>query len=189
MNREAWLIKASEKLGVLLEEVGQTAPEVRVSVGFPKGRGGKKFKAIGQCWSGACAGDGLAQVFIHPELADAVRVLDVLLHEIIHATVGTECGHKGAFKQVALAVGLTGKMTATEAGEDLKPRLEAIAQELGEYPHSALNSEAGGGKKQGTRLIKCECDECGYVVRTTAKWLEALGPVFCPCNNEKMIIG
>jgi hypothetical protein len=40
-----------------------------------------------------------------------------------------------------------------------------------------------GPKKQGTRMIKVQCSsecECGgYVVRTTAKWIEVGMPV-CP---------
>lgn len=40
-------------------------------------------------------------------------------------------------------------------------------------------------KKKGTYLIKCECPDCGYVVRTTAKWLE-LGDPICPVDNVGM---
>ena len=112
-------------------------------------------------------------------------MLDLLLHELIHATVGTHEGHKGAFKRLAVACGLSGKMTATIAGEALTPRLADIVASLGEYPHSALNP-ASGAKKAGTRLIKCECLECGYIVRTTSKWLDDMGAPICPCNLERM---
>ncbi len=37
----------------------------------------------------------------------------VLLHEMIHAAVGIDAGHKGPFKRAAIAVGLAGPMTAT----------------------------------------------------------------------------
>ena len=117
MNREEWLINATSALGVMIAEQGHTLPEVRVSVGFPK-TGGKGNNVIGQCWSGACSEDARPQIFIHPTLTESTRVLDVLLHELVHATVGTECGHKGAFKQLATGLGLEGKMTATIAGDD-----------------------------------------------------------------------
>jgi hypothetical protein len=28
-----------------------------------------------------------------------------------------------------------------------------------------------GTKKQTTRMVKCQCDKCGYVVRTSRRWL------------------
>ena len=40
--------------------------------------------------------------------------------------------------------------------------------------------------KQSTRLIKCECAECGYTMRTTTKWIETLGAPLCPCNEQQM---
>jgi hypothetical protein len=40
-------------------------------------------------------------------------------------------------------------------------------------------------KKQSTRMVKCECPDCGYIVRTTRKWLEEGAPI-CPCNKREM---
>lgn len=54
------------------------------------------------------------------------------------------------------------------------------------YPHAELNAGKSGEKKQGTRLIKCECSACGYVCRTTSKWLEEIGAPLCPCSGERM---
>lgn len=34
-------------------------------------------------------------------------------------------------------------------------------------------------RKQGTRMLKAACEDCGYTVRVTAKWLE-IGPPHCP---------
>jgi hypothetical protein len=165
----------------LFKRVGETVPAVRVSVGIPKGRG----TAIGQCWNGAASSDGLAQVFISPKLDDAARVLDVLAHELIHAVV-PDAGHGAPFKRIALAIGLTGKMTATVAGPTLKAELERLAAELGPYPHARLDFDRGGPKKQGTRLGKVQCGWCGYTCRVTRKWLEEQGAPLCPCSNEAM---
>jgi hypothetical protein len=41
-------------------------------------------------------------------------------------------------------------------------------------------------KKQGTRLIKCECPECGYIARVTAKWLDEAGAPICPTDQISM---
>ena len=37
-----------------------------------------------------------------------------------------------------------------------------------------------------TRMLKCECSACGYVARTTRRWLIEYGPPLCPCNGEPM---
>lgn len=187
MNREEWLQNATQALRVgFFAPLGSNIPEVRVSVGFPKSGG--KGNVIGQCWSGLASADSRPQIFIHPSLVDSVRVLDVLAHELVHATVGTECGHKGAFKALATSLGLEGKMTATVAGAELAGRLNALVSELGEYPHAMLDPKTGG-KKQTTRLVKCSCESCGYVVRTSRKWLEESGAPWCPCQIELLMNG
>lgn len=40
-------------------------------------------------------------------------------------------------------------------------------------------------KKQTTRMLKCECPQCGYTVRTTRKWLDVAVPV-CPVHGHEM---
>lgn len=186
-NREAWLIAATAEISDIIGKHGVTVPTVRVSVGFPKGGRGNNGKAIGQCWPASAAADSAPQIFIHPSQSDSVRVLDILTHELIHAADGNKSGHKGEFARVAKAVGLTGKMTATVAGESLTVTLREIVGRLGEYPHAALTA-ASAGKKQTTRMLKCECDECGYTVRTTGKWLDLMGAPICPCNDRSMTI-
>ena len=74
-------------------------------------------------------------------------------------------------------------MTATVAGPELRAQLEAISKTLGAYPHGKLTKS--GRKKQTTRMLKCECTECGFVCRTTKKWLLDLGAPFCPgCEQQ-----
>lgn len=58
------------------------------------------------------------------------------------------------------------------------------------FPGAVMNVLAGGGAKKekgpGSRLVKCSCPDCGYVVRTTAKWI-AVGLPTCPCGEELAI--
>ena len=184
-TREEWL---TEGIALLNSEVfaavGETVPAVRVSVGWPGGRGSKN-SVIGQCWASRAAGDNVAQIFISPVLEDGVRVLDVLVHELIHAIDDCQSGHRGRFAKIARAVGLEGKLTATAAGEALSVKLSGILAKLGDFPHAALvNATANSGpKKQGTRMLKVECPADGYIVRTTQKWLD-LGVPTCPCGTE-----
>ncbi|WGH20336.1 SprT-like protease [Arthrobacter phage MaGuCo] len=189
-TREEWLVAAVSALTPLFETVGQTVPAVRVSVGWPGGNG-RKNAVIGQCWATGASADQVAQLFVSPVLDDAVRVLDVLTHELVHAVDDCKSGHKGAFAKIAKSLGLTGKMTATVAGDELKATLESIAATLGAYPHAALvNPGAGaeGPKKQTTRQLKVECAEgSGYKVRMTRQWLDDFGAPICPCHDERMV--
>jgi hypothetical protein len=80
-----------------------------------------------------------------------------------------------------LALGLTGKMTATVAGETLTKQLKTIIKKLGKYPHSAI--DFSNRKKQSTRMVKVTCAdvECGMIFRTSAKWIETSGGALaCP---------
>lgn len=192
-TREAWLREAVAELGHLFEAAtGQTLPPVQVSVGWPGGRGDRS-NVIGQCWHKDAARDGVSHIFISPVLDDAPRVLDVLAHELVHALDGNESGHKGRFREWALAIGLTGKMTATVASDDLARDLaRLVAWRLGAYPHGALGAgrlvagkpgepgapgTPGGGPggrshpPQGTRMLKaeCGCDPDPYILRLTRK--------------------
>ena len=121
-----------------------------------------------------------------------MRVAGVTGHEVIHTTVGLEVGHKGPFKRLALAIGLTGRMTATTEGEDFIRTFTPILEDLGPYPHAALDARnrlqkpepgeaplSSGPKTQSTRLHKVMCRHCGYVARVTMKWLNEGMPV-CP---------
>lgn len=184
-NREAWLQAAVELMTPDFTAAGYTVPEVRVSCGFPSrsATSGKTLR-IGECWSATAAGDRRAQIFISPLLSHSEMALATLVHEMVHAVVGTKAGHGAAFKRCATLMGLVGKMTSTSAGPVLRAKMAEWIRELGDYPHSTLSALQRA--KQSTRLIKCECSECGYTVRTTAKWIGALGAPICPCNDTQM---
>lgn len=180
-TREAWLQAAILGLRPDFEPVAPLPDSLHVSVGFPS-RGGlsqKGSKTIGECWNGCCSADGAPHIFISPLLADPCRVLDVLVHELIHAALPIGTGHKGPFKRAMLALGLTGKPTATTAGPELTGRLNGLISEIGPYPHPALTHQ-GTAKKQTTRMLKALCPLCGYTIRLTQKWAE-VGMPTCPC--------
>ncbi len=130
-----------------------------------------------------CSADKTNEIFVSPTVSDSLHAGGILIHEMIHAIVGTHEGHKGPFVTLARAVGLKGKPTATNPGEGLTRRLNALISELGPYPHAALSLLQI--KKHGTRLIKVSCPTCGYTVRTTRKWLEIGSPI-CPRDKIDM---
>jgi hypothetical protein len=32
-------------------------------------------------------------------------------------------------------------------------------------------------------MIKCECETCGYIVRTARRWIEEMGAPHCPAHG------
>lgn len=170
-------------------DAGYTVPDnIKVTCGWPSRAAlARKNQRIGECWSDTESDGKVFEVFISPTLAEPVKVLDVLTHELVHATVGVAAKHGKPFKRCALAVGLEGKMRATVAGDALRGVLEGYTRDLGAYPHHELKHMVNGDRKQGTRLIKAECGVCGYTVRVTRKWLDAAGAPLCPapsCNDH-----
>ncbi len=184
MTREEWLNEMVVKLEPLFAEHGYKFPaKLRVSCGWPAGRALGSKRAIGQCWSPLASKDATTEIFISPCIEEPSRAADILAHELVHAAVGNEHGHKAPFRKCAVAIGLEGKMTATVAGKELTKRLNALCKEIGKYPHAQLDALRKPVQTQTTRMIKLECPGCGYVCRTTQKWIEQGTPTCC-CGEE-----
>ena len=140
----------------------------RVSCGFPIGyRGSRTGKvALGQAFDPSISADGTFEVFINPILDRPLDVIAVLAHELAHVWAGIQCGHRGEFARIARAIGLVGPLTATVPGDDLRGKLQGIVDMLGAYPHAKVDPNAR--RKQGTRLLKLQCGDCGWTARVSA---------------------
>tara|TARA_R110000787_G_scaffold631_7_gene2353 strand:- start:636 stop:1220 length:585 start_codon:yes stop_codon:yes gene_type:complete len=177
-TREEWLQAFTTKARTVFLDAGYVVPTIRVSVGFTSK--GSKGNRIGECWVPEASEDQTPEIFITPAIGCAERIADIHTHELIHAT-GIR-GHKADFVRCMKAVGLEGKPTATVAGDAWRDWALPIIALLGPLPHAALSGAAGGSteKKQTTRMIKCECGSCGFVFRTSSKWLEGDADLGCP---------
>jgi hypothetical protein len=187
-NRETWLNLMTDKyIRPMFASKGYTIPaNIRMSCSLASGgihtkKHQKRF-TLGECYAPSMSSDDSIQIMIVPNLADSARVLDVLVHELVHATVGNKEGHNHVFKACANAVGLEGKMTSTNAGEWLKALINEWIKVEGEYPHATLATRY---KKQSTRLHKCDCIHCGYTMRISSKWLKLATPR-CPLGHGDM---
>lgn len=140
--------------------------------------------------------------------SDIVQLAGTTLHEIAHALVGPGVGHGKGWKDTCARVGLT---TAKAAGQeysldhfapDIRDKIASLTPPQDGQPVSArLNGAPSkprpcsaaigvkGGKSRGvgsgSRLLKVECTDCGYVARVSGKWL-ATGAPICPCNHKPM---
>jgi hypothetical protein len=181
-DRELWLYRVAEAVNPRFAALGHPEPPIiRIGVGYPSA--GARGKAIGQCYDSCVSKDKVHEIIISPVIDDSIEVAGVLGHELVHAFLQNKfpdenCGHGKKFKTLAVALGLTGKMTATVPGEPFKRFLQPTLTNIGQYPHGAL--ERGHARKvQGTRLVKVVCSACEYTMRVTRKWIDVAIPT-CP---------
>ncbi len=188
MNRESWLTQATLELErVVFAPIDKHLPDAwRVSCSWPSRRaaGPHQSGASGQCFDSSLSADATTELLVSMSQDNPVKVLAILAHEMIHAIEGCAAGHGAVFKRTALAIGLTGKMTATVAGDAFKQSIEPILETLGDYPHAAVDIRKR--KRQSTRMIKMTCADCGYIARTSATNISSKGTTLCPCNHEPM---
>lgn len=196
-GRQAWLDRAVVAFRGRFKAAGYTIPDhVRVSVGWPAGsRGGKGgASTVGECFTYKASADAAHEIFISPGLgitsperahSQSVTVLQVLSHELVHATVGVEASHGPKFRKAAVLLGHEGKMTATTAAPEFVTWAERHIAREGTFPMGKLNKNEGR-KIQTTRLLKCECDTCGYMARVTKKWIDLAGAPVCPTDETPM---
>jgi len=187
VDRETWLNAGIVALQAEVFPLAQIPPEAwdnkkyRVTCGFPLGYRGSKSGAIvlGQVFDPAISADGTFEICLNPILYDPIKVLEALTHECGHVHAGIACGHRGEFRRVARAIGLIGPLTATVAGPALKTILRGIAEQLGTYPHAKIDPTMR--KKQGTRLLKIACSDCGFIARVSGKWAARISEQGSPC--------
>lgn len=138
-TREEWLMAATGLLDneFFVSSKHDLPKKLRVSCGFCGG------KSIGVCLYEGVSSDKTRELFIDPSQDDGLRILNILLHELLHAALPEGTGHKGEFRSMALGFGFIGKMTATEVeeGSELDKQLRRILEQVGKYPHAALKRE------------------------------------------------
>lgn len=210
MARQQWLHDVEVALRKLFKDKGYTVPDfVRVAMGFPKGTRDGKL-AIGQCWALEASTDKHSEIFISPELghdgkrsvSSSVRIMGVMAHEFGHAIAGNKAGHRQvarpdttsgrqfdrwhkSFPAIMEAIGIQGPWTATTEGKEFTEWAKAVIEKIGPFPAGALTNFKR--KKDTCRQRKCTCEGCGYIVRTTKKWIDAAGPPICPTDNTIMV--
>lgn len=202
-NREAWLtdfVKLAMPLVTQRTGLSQGERSIKISCGFPSG-GGKRRKnggyTSGECHHTHGTDRKHFHIFIHPARVESVHeVGETVLHEVLHVLLPGGVKHRAPFSRAAKQLGLLGervidgevvkgKPTSTILTDELAERVQEWVDELGPYPHEKLEAY---GKTQSTRLLKVMCPLCGYVTRTTLKWLEEAGATICPqckCSMEE----
>jgi hypothetical protein len=187
-TREEWLVNCTNDLREnLFKDKGHEIPtDVKVSCGFPSrnAREGKK-QAVGVCHPRSHSKDNVNEIFLNPCEDDSIEVLGTLVHELVHAIDDCKNGHKKAFRDIAVSVGLTGKMTSTTSTPELNVVLNGLILKYGQYPHAKIDTS--NRKKQSTRNIKIECLCCDFSFRTSQKNIDLMTNYTCnACGNETL---
>src|SRR5277367_2706852 len=121
--RETWLRSAANELRPYFEKLGYTLPEkIRFAIAFTSR--GKRGVMAGECWHPVSSGDQHFEVIIRADVADPTEVLGVLAHELIHTLLPPEAKHGKVFREIALRIGLEGKMRQTTPTPILAERLQ-----------------------------------------------------------------
>lgn len=120
---------------------------------------------------------------------------ELLLHELAHAENNTsgvkDCSgrvHNKHFKSMAERLGLEvkprdksvgyGYTDLAQAGKDFLKKISFKRELFTSYRPPQKGKAATGG-----RLLKLECGGCGYVIRSTQKWIDTGTPT-CTCGEE-----
>ncbi len=143
-TREEWLLKAISLLEWYFDEIDRPIPKVSISLPWPDVTSKKRLTLGGMCTSyytqnvGAIAELISTEIFIAPDIVEGLQVLEILVHELVHAALGICIGvgaqHEEPFQTIAAQLGLEGDMTATHANLTLLLRLLNISNTLGIYP-------------------------------------------------------
>jgi len=160
---------------------------------------------IGECWHGKCSADGTREITISAvldQVADEQGILATLTHELLHAALPEDVGHRGGFAKALPALGLEGPPTSTIAGEVLRAWFRwSVLPRLGRFPHASLNPygvriEPGsptdppsgqppirrprckppGQRPQRNRQLLYQCPQCSQKIRAAGRELHALCP-------------
>jgi hypothetical protein len=183
MNRETWLNNLANLMAPRFEELDHPLPKFHVSIGFTSG--GQHGKASAECWHSSRSADKAFQIFISPVRDETLAIAGSLAHELTHAAVGFDCGHKGDFAKVMKALGFVAPLTSSTRGEAFVQWVQPFLDQLGPIPHARLGvapsplenlardlgdadgdePEAKGSsnqkKKQTTRMLKAACQAPG----------------------------
>lgn len=180
---DAWLNAAVDRLVPIFHDADLEVPPLRIHLGWTSR--GLRTRRIGECWPRGASQDGVATIFITTQMESPASILDVLMHEMVHAVDDCAHQHGKEFVKIAKQVGLVGPpWRSSGAGELLRHELSRIARHLGHLPYSPLKTPAPATREM--RSGRVMCPQCGFACRTLSEW-SASGTPWCPEHHTPLI--
>ncbi|MCG8450025.1 MAG: hypothetical protein MI725_10670 [Pirellulales bacterium] len=178
--REKWLRDVASGMTGWFDDLGFPLPAFEVRSGFPSV--GMRSPNISESWT---QDDGASYVvFIRPDRSEAFDVAAALAFQLCHIAVGKRDSHGHLFRHLAISIGLRGTKTESPPGVLFKEIVTPVLEQAGDLPSPEITpTDKDKRTRQTARLLKVACQECGYVVRVSRKWLEGVGPPHCPLHG------
>lgn len=183
LTREQWLNKLAKLMIPHFNKLGYKLPRIAISCGFTSR--GSRGNRIGECWY--AKDGGIAEIFIKPDQIDDCEVAGILCHEMIHASLGSEAGHKKPFADAAKNLGLEGKPKSAGTGPEFEKWAKPLMDKIGPYPHEELKCAPDIKHQKHPKLINLRCIEDDYFMKVIASTFEDqnIRPK-CPCCGSDM---
>ena len=141
---EVWLAEAVELLRPTFRAAGHEIPPVHVSIGFTSTgyRFGSKRYTQGMCYARRLSIDGINEIYIAPVVKSAEGVMDLLMHELIHAVLDCKHGHGPEFQKIATDIFLVDakNLTLKQTLKSMLDQRRLIAQ-LGRFPRKGMHRQ------------------------------------------------
>ena len=164
-NREIYLKVGADALRPDFAAISGSLPDkMRFGIGFTTR--GKRGKAMGEAHVRENSADGTVEIIISPQIAAPPLVVKELLIQLVQ--VAAHNNPKRKMRDIALAIGFTGPKRQMEMTPRLAERVNALAEQLGPYPHAVLTVSGltiepetkvlGAPPKQKARMLKLVCD-------------------------------
>lgn len=187
-NREIWLNLMTNKLELHFKNAGYDLTEIRNSIKISTSV--LPSKVNGRYYPSTNNNENIHEIFISREVACSIDVTGILIHELIHAYqfhIEGETNHGKNFRKIAIAVGLTGQMTATIPSAELIKSIKKMVKSIKyDYPQPDVKIQP---KKQTTRNKKVECSNCGFGFRMSKSMISKINHNYCiSCESENVMI-
>lgn len=167
-TREEWLTAALSLIRSQVPAIG--SQRIRISCALPSTY--NRSGTLSECWPSDASKDGTWEVVISSTLADPAQVFTHLAAMVLHTVPGGASKTSTTYRTAAIDLGLAPAdegWKTINATEDFWLTFGAGLQALGVYPHAEMT--VGRKATQTTRMLKLTCPLCGYVLRTSGKWL------------------
>lgn len=212
-TREEWFIRVVAEIEGTYEAENYKVPKLRIGCGWMSG--GKRSKAMGECWESTASAEGMYNIFINPRLNTGLgvgewvkeheeqhhegdlTVIQIVIHEVHHAVlwhnkceIHEKAPHGKTFQKLCALFNMEmlnkrGATKFTEQGLELGRK---ISEKVGPYPMAPIMLKTTAKPTQTTRQVKVmDPDDASYFVRMTRDMINKRGLPKTPLGFDMII--